>query len=524
MINTYFISIAICMLLGILFLTCLWNRSYTIKYSLQPVNLNMTAKIKRNQLNKMLFVWIFHDVYENDQLRLIIKHLKQIASYTFSLNDYDDCKLWLMKSNHIKNIHLVVSDTFARRIVPYIHHLRIINAIHVYSKNSEFDQGWSTNYNKVRKADLDMKFLMNYLPSISSRKFKSSKNSKHDLLLVSSVQGDFTKIRASFDMYIRKSLVLQTSFDKYEKILSGNLNGLDYYQFVVVDITKRISPLATAMLKSLIAMTENAIIIFQDNVEIDFIYLSGKITCFFASSQFVAAMTDKPKGIFILEDDKEKIDNRQRFASGEHLVLQLADELYRSYIDEASRHLKSGNTMEASIKQEVASKIDDQLKKIHKSMSLQRDISESQMDMTVTVVWLKSKQNNSEVEGLRSILDNIVTLFQPFNNVTDCFTYKRLNILYGTIFLIVDNDYDASIVANVRQFLHAKRVYCYGETSSEHEAVIDDYNDLCFELITDLASHYSKLGFACSTREDKKTAAKIMFDKASKLYKMLVIF
>jgi hypothetical protein len=93
----------------------------------------------------------------------------------------------------------------------------------------------------------------------------------------------------------------------------------------------------------------------------------------------------------------------------------------------------------------------------------------------------------------------------------------------GTIFLIIDTDYEESVVINFRQYTNVQAVYWYGKTSSENKTIIQNYNDFCFQLISDLIAHYNRLGSIYSTNEDAKAVGD-MFMKVSKLYNILAEF
>jgi hypothetical protein len=109
-----------------------------------------------------------------------------------------------------------------------------------------------------------------------------------------------------------------------------------------------------------------------------------------------------------------------------------------------------------------------------------------------------------------------------FGTDIDCLNYVQ-NEPYGTVFLILGTDYEDKTVADLRQRANVKTVYRYGDASSKYKTVITKFNDLCFELISDLAAHYNKLGSACSATQDGKTA-KDMFEKAATLYHLLAKF
>jgi hypothetical protein len=148
--------------------------------------------------------------------------------------------------------------------------------------------------------------------------------------------------------------------------------GLTEFQFVVIDILKYLDPLATAMLNALVSMTKNAIFIFNGNAVINFDELPKKTTFLFVSSEFAAKMRHKSEQVetvFILENDKNKVDHRERFDNGGDLIFELADKIYQCYKREADDYLTFGDMMMAKTKEEQANQIHSTLKRAYKLAS-----------------------------------------------------------------------------------------------------------------------------------------------------------
>jgi hypothetical protein len=235
-------------------------------------------------------------------------------------------------------------------------------------------------------------------------------------------------------------------------------------------------------------------------------------------------MKNKPeqiKAIFILEDDKSKADCRERFPTGQQLIFHLADELYRCYQIEAKT---VGDTSIAKIKERQANQIHVELKKAYKSTFRDNNTITTSIDITTNIVWLGSRsEDDSEVKKVQNLLSDIVPPFQLFDNNTDCFNYIQKTEKCGAVFLIIDIDHENSTAIDSHPFPNVQVVYRYGKASSENETMIDNADDLCFQLLSDLAVHYDKLGSICSGRQDAKMA-RDMFIKVSKLYTILAEF
>jgi hypothetical protein len=288
-----------------------------------------------------------------------------------------------------------------------------------------------------------------------------------------------------------------------------------------------LNEVASAMLKCLCSLAENSIIIFDNTTLVDLNKLPHKDTRLFVSSQYAATIENKPeqiKAIFILEDDKSKADCRERFPTGQQLIFHLADELYRRYQIEANDFSTFGDTSIAEIKERQANKIHVELKKAYKSTFRDNNTITTSIDITTNIVWLRSKsEDDSAVKKMQNLLSEIVPPFQLFEHNTDCFNYIQKTEKCGAVFLIIDVDHENSTANDSHPFPNVQVVYRYGKASSENETMIGNADDLCFQLLSNLAVHYDKLGSICSGRQDAKTA-KDMFIKVSKLYTILAEF
>ena len=143
----------------------------------------------------------------------------------------------------------------------------------------------------------------------------------------------------------------------------------------------------------------------------------------------------------------------------------------------------------AEIKEKQADRIHAELKKAYKSMFKGDNDATAPIDPTTMIVWLKSKSgDDTEVKKAQNLLSKIVPPFQQFDSKNDWYNHLQNTELRGTIFLIADLDYENSVATDSHQFLNVQAVYRYGNRSSEND------NDLCFQLLNDLAVHYNKLG------------------------------
>jgi len=258
------------------------------------------------------------------------------------------------------------------------------------------------------------------------------------------------------------------------------------------------------MLHSLDTTTENSIFIIDDGATINFDELPKKTTFLFTSSEFAARMGDKPErieAVFTLEQNENKVDYRQRFDNSEDLIFELADEIYRCYKKEAKEYFESDDKSTANIKEEKANQIHPELNKAYNWVLAGNN-------STTTLVWLqlKSHDDDEEKQKLEKFLYKIVSSFRAFDCEHKCHEYLRVDKSVGTIFLIVNAGYESSVVVNLQQCNNVQAVYRYGEASSKDEIVINNYNDLCFRVLSDLFDHYNRLGFDYNSKYDAPIA------------------
>jgi hypothetical protein len=305
------------------------------------------------------------------------------------------------------------------------------------------------------------------------------------------------------------------------------LVSLTDVQFILVDLSTRLSELASAMLDALHRLTNGTILIFNNGSDIDLQLLADKSIFLFTSSQFVASMKTKFKQnlfIFTLESDPNKVDQRKRFATGEDLICQLADEMYRCYTKETLKHFLRGDVKMAKDKENLANRIHSELRNAYQKTIIIDQDSQSFVCTKTELVWLKSKmQDDVNVEQVQKDFSEIVSCYSSFGDEYDCQHHLSNNENVIVVFLIIDTHYDESIITTFEYLNNVKRLYRYGGSTLDSKAVITNSNDLRYRLTYDLIAHYSDLGAECRTKNDAEQAREI-FLKAKKLCDFLAEF
>jgi hypothetical protein len=128
------------------------------------VSYELSYRTNRERLENVLLIWIYPDVYQNEQIQRDIKYMKQIVRHTFPINGYDECERWLIKYRGDERIVLIVSEKFAKQIVPNIHHLPSLVIIYVYLSDNKIDDKWVRKYSKVCSVVPDMSLMKKRMP------------------------------------------------------------------------------------------------------------------------------------------------------------------------------------------------------------------------------------------------------------------------------------------------------------------------------------------------------------------------
>ncbi|CAF1437940.1 unnamed protein product [Adineta steineri] len=310
---------------------------------------------KRQPSKKFLFICCDPDINRREELKKAVQSLKQSIPCALSTNDFDECEQWLISYHGPKRISLIISNKFGKQIMPKIHDLPWISAIYVYCTNRKIHTKWTNDYPKVHGVMSDVNELIKTL-SMDLKISKCPKNlNTQDLL------GKLSFSRG------------ESSHKKYIKTTRKESQGddLSEFQFAVINIRKRLDAPASAMLQSLKALTGNSILIIDDISTVDFDELDKKTTFLFVSSEFDVTMEralEHTKAIFVLEDDISKVDYQHRFGSGDDLIYQLADEIYRCYQQEAEQCSISGDVKAAEIKRNISNKMHEELDKAYNSV------------------------------------------------------------------------------------------------------------------------------------------------------------
>ncbi|CAF4126276.1 unnamed protein product [Rotaria magnacalcarata] len=263
------------------------------------------------------------------------------------------------------------------------------------------------------------------------------------------------------------------------------------------------------MLNTLHRSTKGIMLISNDGSDVEWQQLSNKTIFLFPTTQFFASTDtsfEQNFFVFILESDVNKVDQRLRFAADEDLICQLADELYRHYTKEAQKYFHLGNVKMSNGQECLANRIYSELRNVHNNIITLENNNPSFVCPKTVLIWLKSKmQDYDNANQLQKYFNEIVSSYSSFYNQDDRQHYLRNDENIGGIFLIIDVDYNESIVATFEHLSNVKCLYRYGQSKSETKGIIRNPDDLRYQLAHDLIAHYGDFGAVGSEPLDSST-------------------
>ncbi|CAF1351980.1 unnamed protein product [Adineta steineri] len=278
--------------------------------------------------------------------------------------------------------------------------------------------------------------------------------------------------------------------------------------------------LASAMLTTLQSLTNDSILIYSNSSKVDFETMSDKTILVFTTNQIMSTMTNISKQsikFFILEEDKNRVNQMERFDNCEDLMFQLADELHHYYKLEAIGDTKLGDISLAKEKEEQANRIHKELKEVHQRFSRIDTNDKSDIYTITKLIWLQSTYNtDDDITKIQNLFENILPSCLIFTDEEECYCHICTTEINNIIFLIIDTIYKDSSAIGFQQLNNVKKIYFYDQLSSQK-----NFDNIYFQLIHDLISHYNKLGNEYNAKKDAEKA-KDMFIKAQKLCELLI--
>ncbi|UJR24444.1 hypothetical protein I4U23_005820 [Adineta vaga] len=298
-----------------------------------------------------------------------------------------------------------------------------------------------------------------------------------------------------------------------------DLESVSDVQFIVVGLKPHLNTLALAMFDALYQLMDGSIQVFENESDVDLRQFDDKTVFLFTSDQFIARMTEEFGEnvlLFILESDPTKVDNQRRFRTGEDLICQLADELYRCYNQETSKYIPIGDIKTTENKKNVADRIHSTLRKVHETITKENNDNSLEICIETIIVWLRLyTQSNETADQIQSDLCEIVSSYLIFNDLDICRQYLS-DKTTSAIFLIMDGIYDESIITNFKSLNNVKRLYHYQPLTSASKPILTNFDDLRYQIAYDLIAHYTDLG--TKYRANNATEqSRNMFSKAKTL-------
>ncbi|CAF1299005.1 unnamed protein product [Rotaria magnacalcarata] len=324
-------------------------------------------------LKHFAFVWLDSNAKQSDRIQTVIQNLEQNHIDITSIVDCVQFQQWFESYKSQKQIILILSNKFQNKIIPKFHESQSIIAIYLCSWGRKTSNRWAQKYPKVRIVSSDKNELI-----------KQISRNLTDPAMMGRPKSDKVAIKRSHDCtYISE---IENPWKKRTQIEPACLTT---FQFVLIDLLTRLNKRASAMLNCLCLLMKDSIIIKTHASILDLKHLPNKTTLFFVSSECAAGMAgelEHGEAIFILENDKNKVDYRKRFDNDEDLIFQLADEIYRCCKKESMELLESDQSSLAEEKNAVANQIHVELKKAYKSVSTNETVPLNGTTILVSVI------------------------------------------------------------------------------------------------------------------------------------------
>ncbi|CAM4915895.1 unnamed protein product [Rotaria socialis] len=322
-----------------------------------------------------------------------------------------------------------------------------------------------------------------------------------------------------------KSLTLPTNRPTNTKAKVQPLS-LKNVQFIVTDLSKHLNKFASAMLNTLQSMTNDSLLIYDNGSDFDSDVTSDKRILLFSTAQYASLTTESFKQkaqIFILEEDTNKVDLKQRFDNSEDLIFELADQLYRYYMLEAKEDSKQGDTYSAKEKEDLANRIHSELKKVFQNISTNIVDDKPAVNSKTTFIQLKPLgDTDSIMKTMRRQYKNIVSDDFIFHDAEECFGHICTAEYSNIVFLIINiQHYEESSITGFEFLENIKHIYRYNPSSIVNDRIICNPKNLRFRFTHDLIEHYNNLGNEFNQRNNAEKA-KGMFLKAQQLCAILI--
>ncbi|CAF1338001.1 unnamed protein product [Adineta ricciae] len=293
-------------------------------------------------------------------------------------------------------------------------------------------------------------------------------------------------------------------------------------QFILLGLSKNMTPIATAMFKALHSLMNETVVSYDNPSEIPHSTMNDKIWMVFTTNQMNLSTVKKASPsakFFVLETDEAKVNNYERFGSDEDLMFQMSDELYRCFHLEADEDWREGEEQLSKQKQAIAKKIHEKLKEVYQQFPEPNLNEKSKLSTKFVVLWLQGQQENKNyTKKINKLFENILS-FTFYNNPEDCWG-EILTVEQDThLFIVIDESYSDNDIVGIIADQHEKKIYRSTPIQPDAKGKIHDKTS--FLLIYDLIERYSELGSEFQSRKDPRNA-KDMFTRAQQLCKCLI--
>ena len=240
-----------------------------VKRRLRISSVNTTTG--EHDLETFLFIWVDPAVSSNEDNLRTQRKLREISTSLITFDEFNSLEQFLHDYTSKQKIVLIVSGAYGREIVPKIHNLPIIMAIHVYCLDVEGNIPWTKDFSKIRSIVSTRKRLLNelsatqlvlenredaralsILPSEPSASASANNNASFlwfQLFLEVLISSDYFSVTGSFDELVH--ILRQYSSDDADGLKLIDTFQQTYRANQAISWLTRETPLARFLTKAL---------------------------------------------------------------------------------------------------------------------------------------------------------------------------------------------------------------------------------------------------------------------------------
>lgn len=139
------------------------SKEKTVGVKRRPRISSVNTTTGEHDLETFLFIWVDPAVSSSEDNLKTQRKLREISTSLITFDEFNSLEQFLRDYSSKQKIVLVVSGAYGREIVPKVHHLPMIMAIHVYCLDVQGNEAWAKDFSKIRSVVSTRKRLLKEL-------------------------------------------------------------------------------------------------------------------------------------------------------------------------------------------------------------------------------------------------------------------------------------------------------------------------------------------------------------------------